>query len=118
MRTSVYVIFAIALGIIVMLVPLLNFTNYGYHYVVDRIKDEQSSFNATENSQRGSNIVLLGKNESELSQELTFSEAAKLYGMLDYSMRPFSETLLHAALLVITGFFVAYTILLVLKNRI
>lgn len=118
MRTSIYVAVAVALGIAVMLVPLLAFTNYGYHSVIDQIKAEQSSFNTTENDKRYANIVPFGRNDSELSQELTFSEAAALYGMLDYGMRPFSENLLYVALLVLTGFFVAFATSFLLKNKI
>ncbi len=113
MRNAAYVAFAVALGVIVMLAPLMVFTSYGYHTVIS-----QSDVGHRFLSEKISNeTVSFGGNDSSLIQTLTFSEAAQLYGWMDAAAEPFPTSLVPMVLLVATGFVTALGVTLLLKKR-
>ena len=115
MRIAAYVAFAVALGVIVMLAPLMVFTSYGYRTVVSQ-SDVGKRF-VSERVWNETDASLLGGNNSNFSQILTFSEAAQLYGWMDAAAEPFPTSLVPMVLLVTTGFVTALGVTLLLKKR-
>ncbi len=116
MKVAFYVAVAVALGLIVMLTPLIAFTTYGYHSVISQSEVGQKFI--SERVWNGTDATSYGGNNSNLVQSLSFNEAAQLYGWMDVRTEPFPTSLVPAILLVVTGFVTALGAVLFLRNRV
>ena len=116
MKIVVYVAVAVALGLIVMLAPLMVFTVYGYHSVITQ--SEVGKEFISERVWNGTDASLYGGNNSSMVQTLTFNEAAQLFGWMDVKTEPFTTSLVPAILLVATGFSIALGAALFLRKKI
>jgi len=117
MKTAIYAVIAIILGVAVMLTPLLVFTVYGYHSAITTFETGQDSSDGRGYYWNGTNALPSGVNNTKLAQSPTFAEAAKLYGMLDFKTEPFPSSLLPVALLVAISLILALGVSLFFRNR-
>jgi hypothetical protein len=116
MKIVVYVAVAVALGLIVMIAPLMAFTVYGYHSVISQ--SEVGKKFISERVWNGTDAASFGGNNSNSVQTLTFSQAAQLYGWMDVRTEPFPTSLVPAILLVVTSFVAALGAVLFLRNKV
>jgi hypothetical protein len=116
MKIAVYVAVAVALGLIVMLAPLMAFVTYGYHSVISQSEVGQKFL--SERVWNSTDAASYGGNDSNLVQSLSFSEAAQLYGWMDVRTEPFPTSLVPAILLVVTGFVTALGTALFIRNKV
>jgi len=116
MRIAAYVVVAIALGIVVMLAPLMAFTAYGYHSVISQ--SEVGREFISERVRNGTDATFQGGNYSNTVQSLSFSEAAQLYGWMDTAVEPLPMSLVPAILLVVAGFVTSLVVVVLVKNKV
>ena len=117
MKLAVYVAIAVALGIVVMVAPLLVFTVFSYHSVITQIENEQGLPDVRGYDFNWTNLIPQGANDNKSVQVSTVSKAARLYGMLDFRTEPFPSSLFPAMLLVIISFITAVGVTLFYRKR-
>ena len=116
MKIVAYVAVAVALGVIVMLAPLLAFATYGYYSVISQSEVGQKF--VSERVWNGTDATLHGGNNSNVVQSLSFNEAAQLYGWMDAVTEPFPTSLVPVILLVVAGFVTALGVTVFVKNKV
>jgi H+/Cl- antiporter ClcA len=115
MKIVVWVAVAVALGVIVMLAPLMVFTVYSYHSVVTEVESGQESPSGIGGNQTYSTTEGGIGNKSVPSP--TLSEAARVYGMLDAKTETFPSSLFPVVLLVAIGLMMALGVSLFYRRR-
>jgi hypothetical protein len=115
MKVAVYVVVAVALGLLTMFAPLLAFTVYGYQSVISQ--SEVGREFISERVRNETDINYLGGNNSNVLQSLSFSEAAQLYGWMDTVTEPFPTSFAPAILIVAAGIVAAFGVVFFYKSK-